>query len=84
MLKSFLCSHSLVRVHFKKTFHEVDFNLIHDRSISGFKRFGMLNVRELETLISCVPTKLILKEIRKRPKHLLNDIELVDFRITRK
>lgn len=43
----------------------------------------MGNVRKLKTLVSCVPAEFVLKEIRKWTEDFLNNVELVNFRISR-
>ena len=53
-------SDSLVRVHRKKFLHQIDFNLVHNWSISCFNGFGMRDLWKLEALVSCVTAELFL------------------------
>lgn len=78
-----LCCDPLIRVHLQQPLHQVNFDIIHDSGVAVFKRFRMRNIWELQTLESSVAAEFFLKEVRKWTKHFLNNVELINFRVSR-
>ena len=79
MVQGLLGSYPLVRVHFKQSFHQIDFDVIHYRCVSRLKGLWLSNVWELQTLVPSVATEFVLKEIWKMTKNFLDHEQLINF-----
>ena len=84
MLDSLSGSDSLVGVHLKELLHQINLFFVHDRCVSCLYRFWMRDFWELETLVSRIPTKFILKKVWQRSQNFLNYEKLVYFGVTGK
>jgi len=83
MLDGLSCTDSLIGIHFEHLLHQIDFLVIHYWGISCLNCFWMRNLWELQPLIPRVPVEFVLQEVRQWTQNLLDDEELVDFRVSR-
>lgn len=63
MLNSLSGSYSLIWIHIEHFLHQFDFNVVHNRCISCFQGFWMINFGKLKTLVSRVSIELFLQEV---------------------
>lgn len=56
---------TLVWVHMKKFFHKVNLTIVHNCGITSIDGFWMLDIWELESLISCISLEFFSKKVWK-------------------
>jgi hypothetical protein len=84
MVKGFGSRHPLLWFHGQDAFHEIHCTLRHLAHIPLLKSLWLADLWKLQPDKARVLPEHLCLFIRQRPQHLLDDEELVDFRLTRK